>query len=381
MINDACGHLASLIEKISSRVRASDTIARLGGDEFGILMRNCSIEQADGVAEQIRDLVESFKFVWQKKRFSIGVSIGLVPVNQHTGTLQELLSAADVACYAAKDAGRNRVHIYHPDDKELSKRRSEMDWVRKINEAIEDNRLVLYMQPIMCLNETTRRGEYYELLVRMIDNDGSIIPPGAFLPAAERYDLALKLDLWVINTVFDWFETHPQHINRLSQCNINLSGQSLAKEQLLDAILARLNTSRVPAEKLCFEITETAAIHNLAIASSFIRTIKQRGCLFALDDFGSGLSSFSYLKQFPVDILKIDGSFVREMVNDRIDYAMVRSINEIGHVMGKRTVAEFVEDEATLNALREIGVDFAQGYGVGKPVPFIMPHHIHRKAS
>lgn len=375
VVNDTCGHiggdellkqLATLLQK---NIRQRDTLARLGGDEFGVLMERCSMERAEGVARNLHQAISDFHFIWEGKTFNIGVSIGLVPVNSASESMTMVLKQADTACYAAKDAGRNRIHIYHDEDEELSLRHGEMQWVSKINQALEDNRFHLVYQSIVPLGNDVNKGEHYELLLRMTDEGNKIISPGSFLPAAERYNITPKLDRWVINTAFNWFANNPQHLNDLYQCSINISGLSLGNEDFLNFIVQQLDEYSIPANKICFEITETAAISKLTSATSFINILRKIGCKFALDDFGSGLSSFAYLKNLPVDYLKIDGVFVKDIVDDPIDLAMVRSINEIGHVMGKKTIAEFVENKEIFDKLKEIGVDYAQGYGIAKPKP------------
>jgi len=277
-----------------------------------------------------------------------------------------VLSAADAACYAAKDAGRNRIHVYSSDDKTLAKRRGEMRWVNRINQALEEGQFRLYYQKIVSVKDV-KEGEHYELLLRMADKSGKLIPPGAFLPAAERYGLSTRIDQWVVDTAMNWLETHPAKLKKLHLCAINLSGQTLGNETFLDNLLNKLEGSKVPAHKICFEITETSAIANLANAIRFIKKLRNKGCVFALDDFGSGVSSFGYLKNLPVDYLKIDGAFVRDIATDRIDKAMVKSINDIGQIMGKKTIAEFVENDNILQELKKLGVDYAQGYGIAKP--------------
>lgn len=379
VINDTCGHLAGdellrqLGELFQSKVRKKDTLARLGGDEFGVLMENCSLDEAYRVAQNLRELVEEFQFVWIDKRFLIGVSIGLVPIDARGEDATDILSAADAACYAAKDAGRNRVHVYHTEDIDLAEHRGEMQWVSKINRALEEGRLQLYIQPIVSLLGVDEDKEHYECLIRMNDEDGKIILPGAFLPAAERYDLSAKLDRWVFESAYAWMASRRGITDGMISCAINLSGHSLSNEAFLDFIVRKLDEGKVPPASICFEITETVAISRLSNAIRFMEVLKGKGCFFALDDFGSGVSSFGYLKSLPVDFLKIDGMFVRDMINDPIDLEMVRSINEIGHVMGKKTIAEFVESEEIVASLRELGVDYAQGYHIGKPRPITMP--------
>ena len=373
VINDTCGHVAGdellrqLAKLLQEKVRKRDTLARLGGDEFGILMEHCSLQHASRVANSLRVLIEDFRFSWGRKNFNVGASIGLVPITKASKDLAEVLSAADSACYTAKEQGRNRIHIYQQDDAQLVQWRVQMQWVSPINRALEEDRLQLYFQPIVPIKRHVNERRHYEMLIRMKDENGRSVPPGAFLPAAERYNLATKLDRWVIGKALGWLSRHPKHLERLSLCFINLSGQSLGDQGLLQFISQQFDQMKVPSQKICFEVTETAAITNLSSATCFIKELKRRGCRFALDDFGSGLSSFAYLKSLPVDFIKIDGLFVKDIVEDPIDLAMVRSINDIGHVMGKQTIAEFVENKAILNALRQIGVDYAQGYGIGRP--------------
>jgi diguanylate cyclase (GGDEF)-like protein/PAS domain S-box-containing protein len=385
VINDTCGHVAGdellrqLAEVLRTKVRRRDTLARLGGDEFGVLMEHCALRQAQRVANTLRKSVDEFRFSWENKTFSVGVSIGLVPVTADSESVAGTLSAADTACYVAKDQGRNRIHVYHPEDVELARRHGEMQWVARINQALEEDRFCLSVQPIRPLSEVGLEGSpsmvtvdgtgYFELLLRMRDSSGRLVPPGAFLPAAERYSLSVRLDRWVVEKIFSWLDAHPEQLQRLAMCSINLSGHSIADEEFLQFVISSLDETDVPAEKLCFEITETAAITNLVSATRFITALKGWGCHFALDDFGSGLSSFAYLKQLAVDFLKIDGVFVKDVVDDPINLAMVKSINDIGKVMGKRTIAEFVETDGILEKLREIGVDYAQGYRIGRPKP------------
>jgi len=378
VINDTCGHIAGdellrqIAEVLRAHVRKRDTLARLGGDEFGVLMEHCNLEQAQRVANALRKGVEGFRFTWESKSFSVGASIGLVPISGDSESVASALSAADAACYVAKDQGRNRIHVYHPEDAELVRRHGEMQWVSRITQALEEDRFCLSVQPIEPVageEPEAADGRHYELLLRMRDENGRLVPPGAFLPAAERYNLTTKLDRWVVEEVFDWLDAHPPHLERLSLCSLNISGHSVADEEFLQFVIAKFDETSVPAEKLCFEITETAAIRNLTSATRFITALKGWGCRFALDDFGSGLSSFAYLKHLDVDFLKIDGVFVKDIDGDAISLAMVKSINEIGKVMGKRTIAEFVESEAVLARLREVGVDYVQGYRIGRPKP------------
>ena len=373
LINDTCGHIAGdqlllqLAAQLQLQVRENDTLARLGGDEFGVLLQNCDASQALRLAEALRGTVSKLNFLWEKKTFRVGSSIGIVEINEHTEDAVQIMSNADVACYAAKESGGDRAHIYQPDDDILAQRQGEMQWVSNINHALEHGQFVLYAQPIVSINDADPR-THCELLLRMLSSDGGIIPPGSFIPAAERYKLMYQIDRWVINEAFARFR---EHQNRLANTvlSINLSGFSLAQEGLLDYIKTKFKEYGVPPQNFCFEVTETAAITNLGGAREVMRDLKVLGCAFALDDFGSGLSSFAYLKNLPVDYLKIDGSFIREILDDPIDASMVVAINSIGREMGIRTVAEFVETTDILRRLQEIGVDYAQGYCIGKPLP------------
>ncbi|NKN32684.1 EAL domain-containing protein [Marichromatium bheemlicum] len=374
LINDTCGHVAGdavlrqLVHVLSACIRKQDTLARLGGDEFGVLMERCDRAGAIRVAEALCKAVGDFHFIWDDKRFRLGVSIGLVGIDADNAGLDALLSAADSACYAAKDAGRNRIHLYTADDTELARRHGEMQWVSQINLAFEQARFGLAFQPIVPVNGGGA-GAHYELLLRMYDAEGATVMPGAFLPAAERYHLIGRLDEWVVETALAWLTEHPGHVEGLELCSINLSGHSLGDTPLLERLGARLRGHQGIAAKLCFEITETAAISNMTNAVEFIASLRTLGCRFALDDFGSGLSSFAYLKNLPVDFLKIDGMFIKDIAVNPITRTMVRSINEVGQAMGMRTVAEFVEGDETLAVLRDLGVDYAQGYGIGRPRP------------
>ena len=343
-------------------------LARLGGDEFGILMNHCSIAEAFKACEKLRNVIRDFQFAWEDRSFSIGVSIGISSINNFSGNAVEIMKEADAACYAAKEKGRNRVHVFRPDDEELASRQGEMQWVEKIQHGIDEDRFVLFGQLIVPVSDI-QEGVHFETLVRYRDDLGNIIPPGAFLPAAERYNMAPALDKWVINHLFMMMADHADCLKTLSLCSINLSGLSLTDESMLDFISEAFKKYSIPTEKICFEITETAAIGNLNYATKFINNLRKKGCFFSLDDFGSGLSSFAYLKNLPVDFLKIDGLFVKDILDDPVDLAMVRSINEVGHVMGKKTIAEFVENKQIFDALRELGVDYAQGYGNAKPLP------------
>ncbi len=376
IVNDTCGHAAGdallqqLSQLIKNEIRRGDVFARLGGDEFGILLTECPLKFGIEIAEAIRKAVERFRFVWNEIGFSIGASIGIVTLTQESADAETLLEQADEACYSAKELGRNRYHVYAEKDANLIGRQGEMNWLGKVNAALAEDRLVLYQQIILPLQQGEAcSGNHIEILVRLVEPDGTLVPPGAFIPAAERFGLMSKVDLWVISRTMDWFRKNPEQMRELELCNINLSGNSLSDDGLLSYIEEQLDSSEIDASKFCFELTETAAVSNLTLALNFMQRLKQKGCLFALDDFGSGMSSFGYLKSLPVDYLKIDGMFVKDIVHDKTSMAMVASINEVGHVMGKRTIAEFVENDEILERLRNMGVDFAQGYGIAKPGP------------
>ena len=342
----------------------------MGGDEFGMLLEHCTLEQAQRRVDAILQAIRTFLFHWEGKEFRIGVSIGLVPITDITKNFTELFKQADTACYMAKESGRNRLHVYNPEDSRVAQRHGEMQWVARINQALDEDRFVIYAQSIVSLDENDNT-RHYELLLRMLDEQGNLISPGSFLPSAERYGIMEKVDTWVVENIIILLSKYPDFINKIDFIAINLSGQSVSNTVFLNWITSKIEERKIDPKKICFEVTETAAISNLGEASEFITTLKKSGCRFALDDFGSGLSSFRYLKSLPVDFLKIDGMFVKDIVDDPIDYAMVKSINDIGHVMGMKTIAEFVENAEIRDMLRVIGVDHAQGYGIDKPKPLI----------
>lgn len=372
IVNDSCGHsagdalLGQLGALLKSKIRWRDTLARLGGDEFGVLLESCSLDEAMQTAESLRLAISEYKFMWDERSFRLGVSIGVVPITADNEDVAALLSAADSACAAAKEAGRNRIHSFQENDIDLMRRRREMQWAARINNALEENRFELFRQTIQPL-QVEETGAHYEILLRMRDENGGIISPGLFIEAAERYGITPGIDRWVIRSAFRWLVSEADERERLALCSINLSGQSLGDEKFLPFVVDQFQMSGLDASKICFEITETAAIASYSQANRFINALKELGCKFALDDFGTGLSSFGYLKHFPVDFLKIDGSFVKEILHDPIDREMVRSINEIGHLTGKQTIAEFAENEEIITMLRGMGVDYAQGYGVSEP--------------
>lgn len=374
VVNDTCGHIAGdeLLKQVTARlrekVRKADTLARLGGDEFGVLLHNCGLSTAEKVTDDLRKTVKEFRFSWEERTFEIGVSIGLVPIDANSGTLTDILSAADSACYAAKEQGRNRVHLYQPDDKVLTQRHGEMQWVSRITQALEKDRLIIFAQRIKSMQNSA--SDHWEILVRMRADDGDIVPPMAFIPAAERYHVMPEIDRWVLGRSFEYIAEYTKVLGDDAPIfNFNLSGQSLSDDTLWKFVIDQIDSRTINPEKICFEITETAAIANLTHATRFIAVLTGMGCRFALDDFGSGLSSFAYLKNLNVSYLKIDGAFVRDMVDDPINYAMVESINHVGHTLGIKTIAEFVESKKILQAIENLGIDYAQGYQIAKPVP------------
>ena len=379
VVNDTCGHVAGdrLLQELSAilkdRIRGRDSVARLGGDEFGVILEHCSLEQGQRIVDTLHAAVESFRFSWEEAEFKIGVSIGVVAINAGNKSITDVLGAADSACYIAKERGRNRVHVYRDDDAELVRRHGEMQWAARVNRALDEDQFLLNYQPIVSLQDdhagTAIDGEHFEVLLRLRDGDNHLVPAGEFLPAAEHYSLGTRIDKWVVRSTLDWLACHPSTLSNLHLCGINLSGHSLADETFPDFVIGQFKSSGVPAEKICFEITETAAIATLSAATRFMAQLKQMGCRFALDDFGSGLSSFAYLKTLPVDFLKIDGFFVKNIARNPIDRAMVKSIHEVGHVMGMKTIAEYADSDAVLQVLREIGVDYAQGFAVRESCP------------
>jgi diguanylate cyclase (GGDEF)-like protein/PAS domain S-box-containing protein len=369
VVNDTVGHVAGdeLLKQVAvllhKHCRESDILARLGGDEFGLLMIGCDLEHGLKVAEQLRAQLADFPFAWENHHFQIGASFGIVVINQDLPD-PNALSLADLACYSAKDEGRNRVHVYQPDDQMMVERRSEMKWVVRVKAALNEDRLILYSQRFQALSRDPTSRDFREVLVRMTDTDNGLVLPGQFIPAAERYDVMHLVDEWVIRKASDWM-LQPE--NGTVHLFINLSGGSLANRHILELIEDRLQQYPELGERLSLEITETAAIGNLKQALNYMERLKSQKVTFALDDFGSGLSSFNYLKTLPVDYLKIDGSFVRDLLDDPVDAAMVESICRISAKMGIETIAEYVEDKELIDWLISVGVDYAQGYGIAKP--------------
>lgn len=374
-VNDSCGHVAGdellrqLGQVLEQKVRSADVVARLGGDEFAVLLHNCGAEAAENVAGNLLKAVDEYQFAWGAKAFTLGVSIGVVLLDPHFRRLAQVMNAADAACYAAKDAGRNRVHVFKEDESVIERRNGEMEWVVRSKRALTENRLFLEAQPIVPLTPGSQEMPHYELLVRMRDENGRAVPPGAFLPSVERYNLAVRYDRWVIDATLEWMKTHPQALARVSRFFINLSRDSVADVDTAAYIRQASASAGVDPRRLGFELSENVAIANLARANHLINDLRRLGCVTSLDDFGSGVSSFAYLKALAVEYIKIDGMFIGSISQDKVDYAMVRSIKEIGHVMGKKIVAESVETAAVLGKLREIGVDYAQGFEIGMPRP------------
>jgi len=379
LVNDTCGHAAGdeLLRQIAvllrPRLREGDTLARLGGDEFGVLLEHCAAAPALHIAQLLRTAVAEFRFVWKDRAFNVGVSVGVVNVADASLTLAAVLSAADAACYMAKDNGRNRVQVYRPDSNEVALRHGEMEWVNRLHRALAEHRFCLFAQPCHRTRGDNQIPPYTELLLRLRDENNQLIPPAEFLPAAERYNLMPDIDRWVVTTAFGMLA---QHLDANGDeaigdtIAINISGASIGEDGFLDFLRAQFTQFKIPHSQICFEITETTAITSLSKATEFMLALQRLGCRFALDDFGVGVSSFTYLKNLPVDFLKIDGSFVTDMLQNPVNHAMVEAIHRIGHIMGKKTIAESVESPAILEALRAIGVDYAQGFAIARPTIF-----------
>ncbi|HTU67443.1 MAG TPA: PAS domain S-box protein [Steroidobacteraceae bacterium] len=370
VVNDTCGHSAGdrLLRDITSllqtRVRASDTIARLGGDEFGILLERCSLEQAERVADSIRQAIHNYRFLWGASSLSVGASIGVVRIARDTTSSASVLSAADIACYTAKDGGRNRVQIYERDHG--TNRHREMQWVGRIARAVEEGRLELFAQRIVPIAPMADDQPFFELMVRLRDEDGTLVPPNEFIPAAERYNVMVMVDRWVVSRAIDLLAGCAKTGQRMPLVAVNLSGTSINDEDFLEFVLSRLSNEKV-ARSICFEITETAAVASLTKATFFMTELKARGARFSLDDFGSGVSSFVYLKTLPVDFLKIDGHFAAHVADDAVDRSMVEAITKIGRAMQVATIAEKVETAEVLQVLKQIGVDYIQGFHLAEP--------------
>lgn len=371
VVNDTCGHMAGdemlrqVADRLQTALRSEDVLGRLGGDEFGVLFPECEVEQARSWTEEMLLSLEAFRFFWKDKIFNAGASAGLVEIDADSTNPIAVLSAADAACYVAKEQGRNRVHVYRPDDSAIGRRRGDMQWVQRIRRALERQSFWLYSQEIVPLHEKADLPPLAELFLRLVDPRGDPIESKAFISIAERYHLVTDLDRWVVREAF-------RHVIRADDDRVftlNLSGQSLGDETFLAYVVEQLESSGVDPSRICFEITETAAITHMSRARGFFEVLRTRGCRFGLDDFGSGLSSFAYLRDLPVDFLKIDASFVRRLTDDAMNEEIVRAIHRVGQIMHLRTIAEGVENDETLEALREIGLDYAQGYWLGRPRP------------
>ncbi|WP_081879058.1 EAL domain-containing protein [Photobacterium sanctipauli] len=374
VINDTAGHEAGdeALKQVALLLKGitpeQATLARLGGDEFAVILHHCTMEEAVKFGREVLYVLDEASFYWQSARFNFSCSIGIRLIDETSGSSQQVHAQADTACYAAKDEGRNRLHLYHPDDEELRRREQEMACVSLIRRALADKQLELYAQQIAPLGAACSR-HHYEILVRLRSPEGEMVSPGLFMPAAERYNLAHLIDRYVVNEVIDWLDAHPEAVAQLEMCAINLSGQSMGDRDFVRFLIEKISQSGLPSDRFCLEITETAAIGNMSEAIQLFTRLKTLGCKISLDDFGSGLSSFGYLKRLPVDIIKIDGMFVRDIADDEMDFAMVKVINELAKKMGKQTVAEFVESEAILARLKALEVDYAQGYLFGQPKP------------
>ena len=371
LVNDTCGHPAGdqLLKQITgvlqSRVRSGDTLARLGGDEFGILLQNCTLDHAMRIAETLRQAIRDYRFIWQDGVLGVGVSIGIVEITKETPTVANVMSAADVACYSAKDSGRNRLHLYTPDN--VPERHKEMHWVSKLTRACDESRFDLHFQPIVPIGSTVHDREHFELMLRMHDDSGQLISPAEFIPAAERYNIMPSVDRWVFRTALERVVHRNGSGIKPYTIAVNLSGNSLNDESFLEYLIGQLSGASLAEGAICFEITETAAIANLGNVVYFMRELKARGCHFALDDFGSGLSSFMYLKTLPVDYLKIDGQFIENVARDPVDRSMVEAISQVGRAMSIHTIAERVESQEVLTELARLGIGFAQGFHIAEP--------------
>ncbi|HET7307021.1 MAG TPA: EAL domain-containing protein [Gammaproteobacteria bacterium] len=378
VVNDIGGHRAGdeLLRRLAALIDAElgedDLLARLGGDQFGILLRNCDRSAAQRVAGRLIQVISSFRFIWERRTYGVGASIGVVGLDRDCATLPDVFAAAGAACWSAKQEGGNRVRLYRRDDREISRHRDEMNWVSRLGTALEENRFVLYHQTISPL-KGVGDVRWYEILLRLRGESGTIITPGNFIPAAERYHLMPALDRWVVREVLTGLrrqlELRQTH-GRSEIVAINISGESVSEAPFATFVREQFERFKVPPSMICFEITETAAIANLNQAIAFITEMRKLGCAISLDDFGSGLSSFTWLKTLHVDYLKIDGAFVRNMADDAVDCAMVETIDRVGKIMGIKTVAEYVEARGVLDKLRELGVDFAQGYDIHVPEPW-----------
>lgn len=372
IVNDTSGHKAgdALIKDIAHLLEKSlpneAMLARISGDEFGVIFENQPEEQAYLQATALLNAVQDYRFSWENRIFSLGVSIGMVVCTDPDASAEQYICMADAACYYAKEQGRNQIHKYSKDDESMLRYQNELDWVNSIQSALSEDRFLLYYQPLRPLSRPND-GYYYEVLLRMKETDGRIVEPAAFLPTAERFEMNVKIDKWVIVNTFNWLNEHPEHLAELKRCSINLNCHSLADRDFKLFVLNAFERYNIPYDKICFEMIESVAIIKMEYTIDFMRTFHRLGCSFALDDFGRGFASYGYLKHLPVDIVKIDGTFIKDMRADPVDVAMVSSIKEVAKALGMQTVGEFVESDATMTQLGNMGIDFAQGYGVAEP--------------
>ena len=375
VINNTGGHaagdklLVTIARLLEDKLNPySAKVARLGGDEFGLLVSDCNQDVGSQLIKKVADAVKSLRFEWGKDVFSLTTSFGLYYMHKDTESTTKIMSSADSSCIAAKEAGRDRVHVYQEDDYEMEHRKDIMVFVSQIDKALDEDRFVLNCQKIQPIDGADK-DSHYEILLTVLDDDDNPLPPQDFIIAAEKFNRMGAVDRWVIRNSFKFISTNIFKLEHLGAFSINISGNSLTEDDFMEFVLEQFNETRLPTSKVCFEITETSAIGSMADAVDFMERMKIIGVTFSLDDFGTGLSSYSYLRNLPVDYLKIDGIFVKDIKDNPSDYAVVKSINEIGHFMGKKTIAEFVENYDILEILREIGVDYAQGWGIGKKMP------------
>jgi len=384
VINDLCGHASGdkLLQQLAGlmlgSIRHRDTLGRLGGDEFGLLLENCPLDKGVAIANKLLRSIEDFHFSWNEDTFTLGVCIGVVPIDETTADIASAMSAADSACYIAKESGSNQVQVAYLGDRQLQQRRSEMQWISRLTRAVEQNQFELYYMPIIPCTDSNANGKYLDLLLRMVDDDGSVISPRIFMPPAEKYSLVTAIDRWVIDHALEWLASHCSAHNWPITIAINLSGQTISSQEMMKYIIARAEQTGAPPGRIIFAVTESAAITNISAATVFMLTLRGRGFRFMLNDFGSGLSSFTYLKKLPVDFLKIDGTFVRDILSDPVDYAMVRSINELGQLLDKQTIAEHVETLAVAAELRAMGIDYLQGSAYARPEALVSFTHARK---
>ncbi len=379
-VNDTCGHMAGdnmlreVAGLIKEQVRDSDSVARLGGDEFGTLLAGCPLEKASQIADDIVAAIKNYRFVWRDKIFDVGVSIGLVEINQESGSVEDALSAADSACYMAKREGRGRVHVYSARDESVARQRGEIQWLQRLQSALKENRFELYTQSIVSLGRDADRGPAVEILLRLHDEEGAEISPRSFMRAAERYHLMPLIDRWVVRSALSAIRNGDLRVPEHRTFSLNISGQTLGDAQFLEFVVDCLDRTGVSPDRLCFELTETTVVTNLEHAQRFIGVLHGMGCMFALDNFGSGLGSFANLRNLEMDFLKIDGSFVRGLMDDQVSHAMVNAIVDLARTLEISVVAEHVESEGVLALVKKLGVNYVQGYGIERPRPLATLH-------